>query len=124
MTKTLALALDFVPGAKKNRMRYGRGRVRRDDGIAADEAAIRLLALGKVRGGRLPLIPKGTDARVTIVWRVRARRCEVLVEELGPTPPGVTRDAANLPCSILDALQTVAYQNDRQVAELIVKRVP
>jgi hypothetical protein len=123
MTKALALALNFVPGAKKNRMRYGRGRVRRDDGIKADEAAIRLLALGKVRGG-LPLIPKGTDARVTIVWRVRARRCEVFVEELGPTPPGVTRDAANLPCSILDALQTVAYQNDRQVAELVVRREP
>ena len=121
--KTLAIALDFVPGAKKNRMRYGRGRVRRDDGIKADEAVIRLLALGKAKG-RLPLIPKGTDARVTIIWRVQARRCEVLVEELGPTPPGVTRDAANLPCSILDALQTVAYQNDRQVAELIVWREP
>jgi hypothetical protein len=77
-------------------------------------------------GGRSaePLFPD-EDIAVNITHHVFEDSVEVEVCTCGPQPKGKTgrgRDLDNLASTILDALNGIAYDDDRQVAWLQVKR--
>lgn len=66
------------------------------------------------------------DIAVRIEHEVEADLIHVEVESIGPKPKGKTgrgRDVDNFASTVLDALNGVAYGDDRQVALLQVKRV-
>lgn len=81
--------------------------------------------------GRRPPIPEGHAVSFRLAYLVGAGpaqdRVDIVVSDLGPddTPAhGRRRDLDNLVQVITDAFQGVLFTNDRQVAELVLRRVP
>ena len=67
-------------------------------------------------------LPKGTPAEVTI--HVYKDRVEVEVGVAEGLPPTARADLDNLAKSVLDGLNGVAFDDDRQIAKLTVVRCP
>ncbi len=88
---------------------------------AAIQAVFELGELGQGES----LFGDDDDIAVSIEHNVQDNMVTVEVWVDGPKPEGKTgrgRDIDNLPSAILDAIQGVAFGNDRQVSWLQVKR--
>jgi hypothetical protein len=73
---------------------------------------------------KAPLLPD-EDVRLELVHHVASETCSVLVRRVAAKPKGVTgrrRDVVNLPEIVCDALQRVAFADDRQITQLQVWR--
>lgn len=117
-----------VPVCKKNNMRSGFGRTRKDTKVRHSEQDIQhaaILARGRI--GK-PMV-EDNDVRVTIEHDVATDEIDVTIEDIGPPPcvPGSSktgrkRDVPNLSDTLCDALEGIAYTNDRQIAEITIRR--
>lgn len=132
MTDRLELRIPFTPRSKKNSHRRitvnGRHLVAPSREAKAEQKAIRTLALQAVLAARLPLVPFGDDEVSVLVERlVGEDAVRVQVVRLGPKPArgrtGRDRDTQNLAESILDAFNGVLWRDDRQVAEIHIRRL-
>lgn len=71
-------------------------------------------------------LSQDSDLCVMLDHHVGRDEVEVRVWEVRPRPDGKTgrkRDVINLPELVCDAMQDVVYANDRQVSDLIVRRI-
>lgn len=72
--------------------------------------------------------PFGTnEVAVTITRHVADECVTVEIEDLGPPPKGRTgrdRDTQNLADTICDALNGIAWEDDRQVRTITIRRMP
>jgi crossover junction endodeoxyribonuclease RusA len=113
-----AVRVDGKPQAKQ-RPRVGRGgRVYTPKETRDYEQLV--AAAWRAAGG--PCLPKGTAAEVTI--HVYRDRVEVSVEVADGLPATARADLDNLAKSVLDGLNGVAFDDDRQIAKLTVVRCP
>jgi hypothetical protein len=89
-------------------------------------AALQALLELEAPGGMEALFGPDDSIGVKIVHEVATGLVHVEVWSEGPKPAGKTgrgRDIDNMATAILDAIQGVAFGNDRQVSWLQVKRV-
>ena len=121
----ILLELPFVPASKKNltQIKTGRGGHRyvgKSDRVRGQESEIRLRATGIVNrlGERHPLFASDAALRAELVLYPRLETVSVRVRQVALLPRRPSRDAANVPALVLDALQEVIYADDRQVTEL------
>lgn len=121
MRGTFTLTLDGVPPSKKNRMAYGKGRVFKQASVIRYEDMLQVRAM---EAGSPPF--GNDDLDVHIVWNVKYDKTTITVGSLGPPPKGKTgrrRDVQNIPAVVLDALQGIVYDDDKQVRRLTVEKV-
>lgn len=89
-----------------------------------DEESLALVALAAARAARWKQL-EDEEVELRIVWNVGAG-LELEVRSLGPRPKakrtGRARDAVGMLETIADALEGVAYRNDRQVARVVLER--
>ena len=92
--------------------------------------ALALQAVAEILGRLKNLEPKllGTDddVSVEIIIDVPRQVAVVEVRRLGPKPSGRTgrgKDLDNMASTILDAMNKVAYGDDRQVADLHIRKI-
>ena len=139
--KPFRLRLPFIPASKKNRPEIRKSKRSQKRWVSPsrkaqrDEKAIHILAILEAQKHKLTGSGEaweGTvfgdhDVHVEVTWMVPSDEVEVLVVDLGPKPKrgrsGRSRDAVNIPAVILDALPGVIFDDDKQVAELVVRRV-
>lgn len=99
--------------------------------IEQQERTIRQAVRRATQGVPLPLFGELDDVHVRVVWLWRRSRLRVTIESMGPPPTrgrskatGRTRDMHNMLDTLLDALQGVAFRDDRQVARLSMRKQP
>lgn len=121
----ISFDLPFIPASKKNSVviKRGRGGKRypgKSDQISADESEIYLRALTVLRRRGLdrPLFDDHAALRAELVLCPRLGALRVHVREVARLAKRPERDAANVPASVLDAMQRVIYRDDCQVTEL------
>lgn len=121
------LELPFVPASKKNTTQIKTGRGGRPypakgDAVRAHEAEIGWIAHEALRrlGRSQPLFAPDAALRAELTWCPELEVVVVHVRQVGVLMRRMKRDAANIPASVLDALQERIYDDDRQVVELEV----
>lgn len=121
----ISFELPFIPASKKNSVVIKRGRGGRhypakSDQVSADESEIYLRALTVLsrRGWDRPLFDDLAALRAELVLCPRLESVRVHVREVARLTERPKRDAANVPASVLDAMQRVIYRDDCQVTEL------
>lgn len=125
----LSFVLPLPPSSKNARRArlLPNGRIiqfRPRDIVTATEQ-IQTIALQAMREAGATLI-EDDDVHMSLIYEVERNCVRVEVNAGPPRPKGRTgrkRDAVNLPELICDALQGIAYTNDRQIARLFVLRV-
>lgn len=131
----LTFTIPFVPVSKKNgqkRVRYKKkGKwihaIRMNQRAENQQKTIGALftqAVGRWWG---PTFFGVEEVAVTIVRHVAAETVTVTIENLGPPPKGRTgrdRDTQNLADTICDALNGIAWDDDRQVQTITIRRMP
>jgi hypothetical protein len=138
----LEIHLRFLPQAKKNRQRKltiggvkmwvgdkimrvgGKSIIANSREVVDDAKMIRSIVWLALQQSGMPW--QEDELEATFIVGMRSNTLRVVVRSLGPRPKGFTgrtRDIANIPESVLDALQGIVYANDNQVGLLIVRRL-
>lgn len=104
MSETIFLTIPGVP-VPKGRPRFGRGRTYTPAKTAAYEELVRLTAV---------------DSRNRQDWRKLTGPVKCTLRFYGANP---TADIDNLVKAVFDGLNGVAWEDDRQVSELVASRI-
>lgn len=138
MTPRLHIDLPLIPCAKKNNtvIRTARPKgqpakrwVAPNKRVEQEEKLIAGLTRVEMSRAKAKAIPAANDVAMTVtIIHGKAKvqdRCEVTVQDLGPPPKrkrtGRRLDAINVPAIIADALNRIAYDDDRQITRLTVE---
>lgn len=123
----VVITLPFTPASKKNEVVIKRGRrgkhyPAKGDAVKAQEALLRTIVGSAMRRMRFPepLFDRTAIVRVRVWWSPGRDSVRIHVFQCGVRETHPSRDAANIPALILDALQGPAYANDCQVGHLEV----
>lgn len=142
----LTFRIPFVPVSKKNNTRRitvrGRPMIAPSRQVVNQQRTIKALAfqaigadavqaaqtlfLGALRSDA-PTCFGRNEVAVTITRHVADECVTVEIEDLGPPPKGRTgrdRDTQNLADTICDALNGIAWDDDRQVQTITIRRTP
>lgn len=124
----LELELRFIPASKKNntvikRPLRGKPFIGPNARVKAEEITIAGLAWAQMLQDRIREIPLSHDVALDVVHVIAKKaggdRCIITVRDLGEPPKrartGRVRDAINTIALIADALQKVAYRDDKQI---------
>lgn len=127
----LTFTIPFVPVSKKNNTHRitvrGRPMIAPTKKVKDQQRTIGALftqAVGRWFG---PTFFGAEEVAVTITRHVAAETVTVTIENLGPPPKGRTgrdRDTQNLADTICDALNGIAWNDDRQVQSITIRREP
>lgn len=128
----LTFTIPFVPVSKKNNTHRitvsGRPMIAPTKKVKREQITIANAALLAITRGGLFHVPfRANEVSVTIVRHVAAETVTVTIEDLGPPPKGRTgrdRDTQNLADTICDALNGIAWNDDRQVQSITIRREP
>lgn len=126
----LIFRVPFVPRSKKNNMvpirAGGRRFIGPSQALRSEERAIAQIAQAAIAAAGLPPVPFGQREVLMVINRdVLAEELTVEVWDLGDPPKGRTgrdHDTQNLGEVICDALNGVAWDDDRQIRDYVVRR--
>lgn len=128
----LIFRIPFVPVSKKNNTRRitvrGRPMIAPTRQVKSEQMAIACAAWEAIGGSPVDgALFRANEVAVTITRHVADECVTVEIEDLGPPPKGRTgrdRDTQNLADTICDALNGIAWDDDRQVQTITIRRMP